>query len=89
MYAKIISNPPLGQTTIVRGGQPVHFTVLLETDETSVKQWEVALWSDIPKGSSNQDWVAHMFEELSNDNALVSSARPWHCISSMLTAVVL
>lgn len=77
MYAKIICNPPLGQTTVVPGGaKPVVFTVILETDQASEKPWEVALWSDLyapQTGSSWQgkEWTTHVFEESKQNSSLV------------------
>jgi len=79
MYAKVVCNPPLGQTTVVPGGtKQVRFTVVLETDEASDKAWEVALWSDVYKDGSSY-WVTHHFEEAKQKDSMVSN------VPSMLT----
>jgi len=73
MYAKVVCNPPLGQTTVVPGSaKQVRFTVVLETDEASDKVWEVALWSDVYKDGSSY-WVTHRFEEAKQTDSMVSN----------------
>jgi len=75
MYAKVVCNPPLGQTTVVPcGARQLLFTVALETDEASDKPWEVALWSDVYKDGSSF-WVSHQFEEAKQMNSVVSNAQ--------------
>jgi hypothetical protein len=83
MYAKIICNPPLGQTTVVSGGaKPVLFTVILETDPASEKAWEVALWSNVHTlehhwdGWHGKDWTTHFFEESKRTSSLVRNLVP-------------
>ncbi|KAB2574208.1 putative galactinol--sucrose galactosyltransferase 1 [Lasiodiplodia theobromae] len=45
MYANLVCSPPLGQTTVVPADQTsVCFNALIETDPSSQKTWEVALW---------------------------------------------
>jgi hypothetical protein len=62
MYAKLVCNPPLGQATVVSPGtDSVTFTVLLETDPSSQKQWQVALWHDL--GGPTDEWKSLEFEE--------------------------
>jgi hypothetical protein len=70
MFAKLICSPPLGQATIVAPGQSVTFTVLLETDAGSGKEWQVALWHG--SGTSDGKWSSIDFKTTSNDVNIVS-----------------
>lgn len=76
MFAKLVCNPPLGQATIVSpGSASVTFSVLLETDPASQKQWQIALWHDL--GGPEDEWKAATFKETPADQELV-------CFSSNL-----
>ncbi|KAF2109244.1 raffinose synthase protein-like protein Sip1 [Lophiotrema nucula] len=64
MYARLISHPPLGQTTTVASGkQSVKFTVLIESATGSNKDWEVALWHNF---ESQENWTSLELGALQN-----------------------
>jgi hypothetical protein len=69
MFAKLVCSPPLGQATIVAPGQSVTFTVLLETDSGSEKEWQVALWHGL--GNSDEKWSSIDFKATSGDVDIV------------------
>ncbi|KAF1817017.1 raffinose synthase protein-like protein Sip1 [Eremomyces bilateralis CBS 781.70] len=54
MYLNIVCDPPLSQSTVIRTGQAsVPFTVVLETDPSSQKTWEVGVWHNLNR---EHDW---------------------------------
>ncbi|KAF2641683.1 raffinose synthase protein-like protein Sip1 [Massarina eburnea CBS 473.64] len=58
MYAKLVCNPPLGQTTTVSPEkQSVRFSVLIES--SSLKDWDVALWSNY---EDHEKWTSLSLE---------------------------
>jgi len=70
MFAKLVCNPPLGQATVVPPGtESVTFSVLLETDPSSQKQWQVALWHDL--GGPGDEWKSLDFKETSAGDDVV------------------
>lgn len=70
MFAKLVCNPPLGLATVVPpGSDSVTFSVLLETDAASQKQWQIALWHDL--GGPEEEWKSANFQETSSDQELV------------------
>jgi hypothetical protein len=70
MFAKLVCNPPLGQATVVPPGtESVTFSVLLETDPSSQKEWQVALWHDL--GGPEDEWKSLDFQEAASDQDLV------------------
>lgn len=71
MFAKLVCNPPLGQATVLPPGiESVTFSVLLETDPSSQKQWQVALWHDLV-GGVEDEWKSLDFKETSADQDFV------------------
>lgn len=73
MYAKLICHPPLGQPTVIPAGQDsVDFTILLETDPASERQWEVALWHDL--GGQNGQWSSLNFDESIGEHEMVGES---------------
>lgn len=70
MFAKLVCNPPLGQATVVPPGtESVTFSVLLETDPASRKEWQIALWHDLE--GPDDEWKSADFQESSTDHELV------------------
>jgi hypothetical protein len=69
MFAKLVCSPPLGQATVVPSGQSTTFTVLLETDAGSKKEWQVALWHNA--GASDHEWVSLDLKAASDDIGIV------------------
>lgn len=70
MFAKLVCNPPLGQATVIPpGSESVTFSVLLETDPVSQKQWQIALWHDL--GGPDDQWKSAEFQEASTEHELV------------------
>lgn len=73
MYAKLICHPPLGQSTVIPAGlDSVDFTILLETDPASERQWEVALWHDL--GGKDEEWTSVNFDESIEKHEMVGES---------------
>ncbi|KAF2741270.1 raffinose synthase protein-like protein Sip1 [Polyplosphaeria fusca] len=82
MYAKILSYPPLGQTTLVPPEkQSVHFFVLIESSQT--KQWTVSLWHNF---DSIDQWTSLSLQPLQTPpstivvNADINIQRQWFSV---------
>jgi hypothetical protein len=70
MFVKLVCNPPLGQATVIPPGtKSVTFSVLLETDPSSQKQWQIALWHDL--GGPEDEWKSVEFLETSANQDFV------------------
>lgn len=73
MFAKLVCNPPLGQATVIPPDtESVTFSVLLEVDPASQKQWQIALWHDL--GGPDDEWKSADFQEASADQEIVCYA---------------
>jgi len=71
MYAKAVCYPPLDELTVLPIGTGwVKFTVVLETDASSEKSWEVALWCDLELPNDGK-WTELAFEERASPTSLV------------------
>lgn len=92
MFAKLVCNPPLGQATVIPpDAGSVTFSVLLEVDAASQKQWQIALWHDL--GGPDDEWKAADFQEASADQELVCYTsilgfRPYSNITSATCRVL-
>ncbi|RDI84867.1 hypothetical protein Vi05172_g4892 [Venturia inaequalis] len=70
MFAKLVCNPPLGQATVIPPDtESVTFSVLLEVDPASQKQWQIALWHDL--GGPDDEWKSADFQEVSADQEML------------------
>ncbi|GME64444.1 Raffinose synthase Sip1 [Neofusicoccum parvum] len=69
MYANLVCSPPLGQTTVVPADQAsVRFTALIETDPSSARTWEVALWHN---HAGPEQWEKLILGEEDSDPSLL------------------
>ncbi|GME33838.1 Raffinose synthase Sip1 [Neofusicoccum parvum] len=69
MYANLVCSPPLGQTTVVPADlASVRFTALIETDPSSARTWEVALWHN---HAGPEQWEKLILGEEDSDPSLL------------------
>ncbi|KAK7544391.1 raffinose synthase protein-like protein Sip1 [Phyllosticta citribraziliensis] len=74
MFANLVCSPPLGQTTILAPDtKSVLFTALIETDPTSDRDWEVALWHN---HSGVGNWEKLAFDKQQGPLSTLVVARP-------------
>jgi hypothetical protein len=75
MFAKIVSHPPLGQSTVIpHEAQSVTFRVALEVNAKSEKSWEVLLWHNV-RGEWKEDALIQVHE---HQNIVRVSHRYYH-----------